>query len=94
MIALYTKFLTKSLNIPKENLRAALVLYPDLSEEKCIKFWAKIIGIPKSQFYKTQFIKGYHPTRRLSQGICMIICGNKQIKEKILVWIDLLSKSL
>ncbi len=94
MIALYTKFLTKSLNIPKENLRAALILYPDLSEEKCIKFWAKIVGIPKSQFYKTQFIKGYHPTRRLSQGICMIICGNKQIKEKILVWIDLLSRTL
>jgi len=94
MIALYTKFLTESLNIPKENLRSTIILYPDLSEEKCINFWAKIIGIPKSQFYKTQFIKGKHPTKRLSNGICMITCGNRQIKEKVLVWIDLLSKNL
>ncbi|MEK7555618.1 MAG: hypothetical protein AAB516_02255 [Patescibacteria group bacterium] len=94
MIALYTKFLIKSLNIPKENLRSTIILYPDLSEEKCMNFWAATIGIPKSQFYKTQFIKGKHPTKRLSNGICMITCGNRQIKEKILVWIDLLSKSL
>jgi len=94
MIALYTKFLTKSLNIPKENLRPTVILYPDLSEEKCLNFWVAIIGIPKSQFYKTQFIKGRHPTKRLSNGICMIACGNRQIKEKILIWIDLLSKNL
>lgn len=94
MIALYTKFLTKSLNIPKENLRSTIILYPDLSEKKCMNFWATTIGIPKSQFYKTQFIKGKHPTKRLSTGICMITCGNRQIKEKVLVWIDLLSKSL
>lgn len=94
MIALYTKFLTESLNIPKDNLRPTIILYPDLSEEKCMNFWAATIGIPKSQFYKTQFIKGKHPTKRLSNGICMITCGNRQIKEKILVWIDLLSKNL
>jgi len=94
MIALYTKFLTKCLNIPKGNLRPTVILYPDLSERKCINFWATTIGIPKSQFYKTQFIKGKHPTKRLSNGICMIACSNRQIKEKILVWIDLLSKSL
>ncbi|MBU2530803.1 MAG: hypothetical protein KKD35_07165 [Elusimicrobia bacterium] len=94
MIALYTKFLTESLNIPKENLRSTIILYPDLSEEKCINFWATTMGIPKSQFYKTQFIKGRHPIKRLSNGICMITCGNRQIKEKVLVWIDLLSKSL
>lgn len=94
MIALYTRFLTESLNIPKENLRSTIILYPDLSEEKCIDFWAKTMEIPKSQFYKTQFIKGKHPTKRLSNGICMITCGNRQIKEKVLVWIDLLSKNL
>jgi hypothetical protein len=86
--------LITSLNVPKENLRATLILYPDLSEERCINFWARIIGIPKSQFYKTQFIKGRHPTKRLAHGICMIMCGNRQLKEKIMVWIDLLSKTL
>lgn len=94
MIALYTKFLTESLNISKDNLRSTIILYPDLSEKKCIDFWRKTMEIPESQFYKTQFIKGRHPTKRLSHGICMITCGNRQIKEKVLVWIDLLSKNL
>lgn len=94
MIALYTKFLTEAIDVPKENLRPTIILYPDLSEKECLTFWSKIIGVPKTQFYKTQFIKGHHPTKRLSRGICMIMCGNRQLKEKILVWIDLLSKKL
>ncbi len=94
MISLYVKFLTQVLNISKSNIRPTIILYPDLSEKKSIEFWSKIIGVPKSQFYKTQFIKGKHPTKRLSSGICMIMCGNRQIKEKVMVWIDLLSKTL
>lgn len=94
MIALYTKFFTRILNIPKEKLRSTLILYPDLSEKKCVEFWSQIMKIPKTQFYKTQFIKGNHPTKRLSNGICMISCNNRQIKEKMMVWIDLLSKIL
>ncbi len=94
MIALYTKFLTQTLKVPKENLRATVILYPDLSKEECMKFWAKTIGISESQFYKTQFIKGHHPTKRLSKGICMIMCGGRQLKEKIVVWIDLMSSQL
>lgn len=94
MIALYIKFLTKSLKISKEKLRSTIILYPDLSEKKCIDFWTAVEGIPKSQFYKTQFIKGRHPTKRLTHGICMIIFSSRQIKEKILIWIDLLSKNL
>jgi len=94
MIALYTKFLTEAIDIPKESLRPAIILYPDLSEKECLTFWSKVIGVPKTQFYKTQFIKGRHPTKRLSKGICMITCGNGQLKEKVTVWIDLLSKKL
>lgn len=94
MIALYTRFLVVSLKIPKETIRPTVILYPDLNEERCIRFWSKTIGVPKSQFYKTQFIKGHHPTRRLAHGICMITCGNRQLKEKVIVWIDLLSKKL
>jgi len=94
MIKLYVKFLIELLNIPKENIRLGLILYPDLIENRCINFWSKNTTIHKSQFYKTQFIQGRHPTKRLSYGICMVICGNRQLKEKVLLWIDLLSKNL
>lgn len=94
MVALYVKFLIQILNIPKEKLRSTLILYSDLSEKNCIEFWTKITKMPKIQFYKTQFIKGRHPTKRLSKGICMISYSNRQLKEKMMVWIDLLSKKL
>jgi predicted transcriptional regulator len=94
MIKLYVKFLTEALDVKKESIHLALILYPDLSEKECIKFWSDNTGINKSQFYKTQFIKGRHPTKRLTHGICMVICGNRQLKERALLWIDLLSKNL
>lgn len=94
MISLYIRFLLRILNVPKEKLRVAIILYPDLSEKNCLNFWSKITDMPLSQFYKTQFIKGRHPTARLSNGICMITCCSRQLKEKITVWIDLLSKKL
>lgn len=94
MIKLYVKFLIESLNVSRENIRLGLILYPDLVEDRCIDFWSENTGINKSQFYKTQFIRGRHPTKRLSHGICMVTCGNRQLKEKALIWIDLLSKNL
>ena len=94
MIALYTKFLIKTLNVPKKKLRATIIIYPDLQENKCVSFWSNVTDLPRSQFYKTQFIKGKHPTARLSNGICMIMFSDRQLKEKITIWIDLLSKKL
>lgn len=95
MISLYVKFVRKVLEIPKKKLKITLVLYPDLLENTCKNFWSKITNLSKQQFYKTQFIKGRHPTKRLSNGICMITAGGgRRMKEKFAVWIDLLSKKL
>ena len=94
MISLYIKYLIKILDISKKDIRPAIILYPDLSEEECVRFWSKVTGIVSEQFYKTQFIKGKHPTKRLSYGICMVNCNNRPTKQKVLTWIDLLSKTL
>lgn len=94
MIALYIKFLTEALKLSKKDIKIALILYPDLSEKECMNFWSKISGINQDNFYKTQFIKGNHPTKRLSHGICIVNCNNRPMKEKVLVWIDLLSKNI
>lgn len=94
MIALYAKFLKKILKIPSQRIRPTAILYPDLNEKECVDFWSKVVGVPPTQFYKTQFIKGRHPKKRLSHGICTIMCGNGQTKEMVRVWIDLLSKTL
>lgn len=94
MIALYTKFLMNILKISPQKIRVGIILYPDLSEKECLAFWSKTTNIPSKQFHKTQFIEGKHPISRLKYGICLITIGSRQLKEKFLVWVDLLNESL
>ena len=92
IIRIFSLFLQKICYLPKEKIRIAMVLYPDLDEKKCKQFWSAISGIPNNQFRKTQFIKGKHPTKRLPNGICESYVSSRQLKEKIFVWINLFSK--
>ncbi len=92
MIDIFSQFLKNILAVPTENIRIGLTLYPDLSEIKCKNFWSEIAKIPINQFYKTQFIQGRHPTKRIEKGICMIGISSRKYKEKVKKWIDLFSK--
>ncbi len=94
MIRIFSLFLRKTLNIPEDKIKVSLVLYPDLNDEKCKDFWSEYSEIPKETFYKTQFIKGRHPTRRLSYGICNVSVNSRALKEKIFVWLDLFKEEL
>ncbi|MFH1611720.1 MAG: hypothetical protein ABH887_00395 [bacterium] len=89
MIEIFVKFLKIICNVPKEKIKAYIILYPDLSESYCKKYWCYVTGIFQSNFYKTQFIKGRHPTNRLRYGICEIHVSSRGLKEKIMVWTDL-----
>jgi hypothetical protein len=92
MLRVYYLFLQGICHAPKEKIKAAMVLYPDLSEQTCKQYWSSTIGIPESQFTKTQFIEGKHPTKRLTYGIGMLSFSSRATKEKISVWIDLFHK--
>lgn len=92
LIRCYVSFLKKILRIPPNKIRLGLILYPDLSDNECKKFWSNITGIKEDNFMKSQFIKGYHPTKRLSKGICMVVVNSGQSKIKVLEWIDLFSR--
>ena len=92
IIRLFVLFLQMICSVPKEKIKMALILYPDLNEKKCKNFWSKKSGIPENQFIKTQFIKGKHPTKRLTNGIALIYFTSRELKEKIFVWIELFHK--
>ncbi|MEK7653977.1 MAG: hypothetical protein AAB345_01690 [Patescibacteria group bacterium] len=94
MIALYTKFLRHSLKVPTTKIKVGLILYKDISRERAQKFWSEASGLSINQFYKTQYIKGRHPTKRLENGICMVIVNSAYLKEKVLKWIDLLAETI
>ena len=93
MIVLFKRFLLEICKIKKEDIYLSLFIYPDIVEDKCKKFWSDKIGLGK--FDKVQVIYGKHPTKRLENGICSIrVKKSSGLKEKILVWINLLSEDL
>ncbi len=93
VIALFIEFLEKIAKVSKDKIRLALILYPDLLEKDCKKFWSQQCKIPLKQFYKTQFIQGKHPTKRLPYGVCNVVVSSRRLKEKIFVWIDLFARN-
>lgn len=95
MIKVFCKFLREICNIPKEMIHIRLLLYPDLSDKKSQNFWHKSTKIPHSQFGKSSVIYGRHPTKRLENGICLLrVSASGDLKEKIITWINLLSRNL
>ena len=89
MIKIFNLFLTRVLKIPPEKISAWLLLYPDLVDSVQKNFWSKTTGIPIEQFKKSIYIKGRHPTKRLSYGVCTIFISSCALKERILKWLEL-----
>lgn len=94
MLKIFYKFLHKTLEIPRENIFAWLLLYPDLNDEIQKRFWSKIIGIPLQQFKKSITIVGRHPTKRLSNGVCYITVQSSKLLWKLTRWIELYQETI
>jgi hypothetical protein len=94
MIRIFYRFLINTLGIPRDRITANLILYPDLIDSVQKNLWSKLTGIPITQFKKSTYIKGRHPTRRLSYGVCMIYAGGKSLKKKIMKWTELYKSHL
>jgi len=94
MIRLFYLFLKDALKVPADRIFIWLLLYPDLNDDMQKRFWSKATGVPLSQFKGSIYIKGRHPTKRLSYGVCNIYVQGRELKEKILTWIILYQKLL
>lgn len=92
MIALFFQFLKNIAKIPEEKIKIQLILYPDLNDDTCKKFWSEKTKIKIAQFIKSSYIQGKHPTKRLTYGIGIVYFTNRGFKEKLFVWINLLQK--
>ena len=89
MIKIFSLFLTNSLKIPREKISAWLLLYPDLIDTVQKNFWSRASGLPISQFKKSIYIKGRHPKKRLSYGVCTVYVSSRALKERMLSWLEL-----
>jgi len=89
MIRIFNLFLTKSLKISPDKISVWLLLYPDLVDSVQKNFWSKVTGLSLGQFKKSIYIKGRHPTKRLSYGVCYIVVNSRALKERVLKWLEL-----
>ncbi|MBI4158331.1 MAG: hypothetical protein HY505_01790 [Candidatus Yanofskybacteria bacterium] len=94
MIRIFNLFLTKSLQISTDKISVWLLLYPDLVDSVQKNFWSKATGLSLDQFKKSIYIKGRHPTKRLSYGVCYISINSRALKERILKWLELCQNHL
>lgn len=61
----------KELGITKDKLRITIRIYEDINKKSAIKYWAKIVGIPKSQILNVNILKG-RKIGKLEYGMCRI----------------------
>lgn len=94
ILKLFRLFIKKYLPSIYLKLRAYLILYPDLNDETCLKYWSKKVSIPLDKFFKSQYILGKHPTKRLLNGVCTVTITSRANKEIILSWINLKRKEI
>lgn len=92
MLSVFRDFLEKIVKIDNNKIRAGLLLYSDLDEKKCLKYWSQNIGIGKDYFFKSTIIKGKHKSRKSDYGVCIVSVHDKYLKKKVLTWLDLFKK--
>ncbi len=92
MLALFYKFLTQFSLSSKEKIKIQLILYPDINECTCKKFWSQIVKLPESQFIKASFIKGKDPIKKITNGVGIMYVNDRGLKEKVLTWINLIQR--
>ena len=54
VIRLAMQWLITCFDLSIDNLRLSVHLYPDTNVRECLNYWAKMTGIPREQFGKTQ----------------------------------------
>jgi len=94
MIIIFINFLQEICLVPTNKIKISIISYFDIDDDKCKNFWSKTLNIPQSQFFKIQHIRGQHPTKRLSYGICNVIVCSRALKEKIFTWLELYKDEL
>jgi hypothetical protein len=94
MVKLFSFFLREICAVPLNKIRAQVLVYPDLNEEECKKYWSSGAGISSESFIKSTLIQGRHKTKRLGHGVCMVFVSSTYFKVKILEWLSLLPGEL
>ncbi|MDO8594675.1 MAG: hypothetical protein Q7R93_04150 [bacterium] len=94
MLKVFSRFLQEIAGINPKKIKIWLLLYPDLVDANCKKYWVEACGLPEANFSKSITVQGKSAIRRLNYGVCSMAIYNRYFKEKMLTWLELASKEL
>ena len=61
----------KDIGVTKDRLRITIRIYEDIDKNKAMVYWAKVIGIPKSQILGVNILNG-KKSGKLKYGMCRV----------------------
>lgn len=70
LVCVFIRWLTESLRVPIEDIKASLNIHEDMDEIQACNFWERVTGIPQSRFYKTQIAKNTTPGIKKKKEYC------------------------
>ena len=94
MIKCFLAFLVSICGVPREKIKAWLLLYPYLDENACKRFWIRQAGLSKRDFTKSIIIHGKNKRRKIGYGVCSLVASSTYLKEKMKIWLDLMPREL
>ncbi|HEY0964620.1 MAG TPA: helix-turn-helix domain-containing protein [Candidatus Paceibacterota bacterium] len=89
----FIRFALEYLGVPKNKVKFWILLYPEHDEERCMRKWQRVIGLPFSQFYKNQYSQRVQQ-QTLHHGVGNTIIGSTVLKRRLIRWIELAEKEL
>ena len=88
MILLIMKWFRKICKVPEQKFKIHIHMHTLHSRKNIIKYWAKVTGVPLTQFYRPYIKPTSLGQRRniLYNGTCSIIIHDKSLFRRILGW--------
>lgn len=71
LIKVFINGLREIFRIENNRLRVSIRIYEDMDKEKCLDFWANVVGLPKESFQNVYILKG-KKQGKLEFGMCRI----------------------
>jgi transcriptional regulator with XRE-family HTH domain len=91
---IFIRFVHEYGGIERTKIHIWLQLYDATSEERAMKHWKRMTGLPYAQFYKNQVIRRTGAHRPLHNGVGNTIIGSTVLQAQLQRWLQLLQKDL
>ncbi len=90
IVKIFVKFMTVVCGVPKDKIKASLIVYPDVSVKMAKDFWSKFLDLSKGRFSKTTVLKsrnGSSTKKHSTYGTLSIYVHNSKLLNIIKEWV-------